>query len=44
LKVAKSCTWQAYVIGGHGQRGVGGTVSIGENERISKLYLFYPAQ
>lgn len=34
-------SWQAYVIGALavGQRG---TIYIGENERISKLYLFYP--
>ncbi|MHB1935800.1 MAG: NHL repeat-containing protein [Acidobacteriaceae bacterium] len=36
-------TWQAYEIGAMaiGDRG---TVYIGENERISKLYLFYPWQ
>ncbi|MGB8479676.1 MAG: hypothetical protein WCE63_12690 [Acidobacteriaceae bacterium] len=36
-------TWQAYEVGAMaiGRRG---TVYIGENERISKLYLFYPWQ
>lgn len=34
-------SWQAYVIGGLAC-GSDGTVYIGENERISKLYLFYP--
>lgn len=34
-------TWQAYVIGALAC-GSDGTVYIGENERISKLYLFYP--
>lgn len=34
-------TWQAYVIGAL-VSGPDGTVYIGENERISKLYLFYP--
>jgi hypothetical protein len=34
-------TWQAYVIGAMASDGYG-TVYIGENERISKLYLFYP--
>lgn len=33
--------WQAYVIGAMACDG-DGTVYIGENERISKLYLFYP--
>ncbi len=34
-------TWQAYVVGAivSDKRG---TIYIGENERISKLYLFYP--
>jgi len=36
-------TWQAYVIGALAC-GSDGTVYIGENERISKLYLFYPGQ
>jgi outer membrane protein assembly factor BamB len=36
-------TWQAYVIGAMAC-GRDGTVYIGENERISKLYLFYPPQ
>jgi outer membrane protein assembly factor BamB len=36
-------TWQAYVIGAMAADG-DGTVFIGENERISKLYLFYPVQ
>lgn len=36
-------TWQAYVIGAMAC-GRDGTVYIGENERISKLYLFYPLQ
>jgi hypothetical protein len=36
-------TWQAYVIGAMAC-GHDGTVYIGENERISKLYLFYPPQ
>ncbi len=35
--------WQAYVIGAMAI-GSRGTVYIGENERISKLYLFYPGQ
>ena len=34
-------TWQAYVIGALAS-GLDGTVYIGENERVSKLYLFYP--
>jgi streptogramin lyase len=34
-------TWQAYVIGAMASDG-SGTVYIGENERVSKLYLFYP--
>ena len=34
-------TWQAYVIGALAC-GSDGTVYIGEDERISKLYLFYP--
>jgi hypothetical protein len=34
-------TWQAYVIGAVAV-GHRGTIYIGENERISKLYLFYP--
>jgi streptogramin lyase len=34
-------TWQAYVIGALAC-GIDGTVYIGEDERISKLYLFYP--
>jgi streptogramin lyase len=34
-------SWQAYVIGALAC-GSDGTVFIGENERISKLYLFYP--
>ncbi len=34
-------TWQAYVIGAMAADS-DGTVYIGENERISKLYLFYP--
>lgn len=34
-------TWQAYVIGSMASDD-NGTVYIGENERISKLYLFYP--
>ena len=34
-------TWQAYVIGALAV-GQHGTIYIGENERISKLYLFYP--
>jgi hypothetical protein len=34
-------TWQAYVIGAMASDAYG-TVYIGENERISKLYLFYP--
>jgi hypothetical protein len=33
--------WQAYAIGAL-VCGSDGTVYIGENERISKLYLFYP--
>jgi outer membrane protein assembly factor BamB len=36
-------TWQAYVVGALAC-GSDGTVYIGENERISKLYLFYPGQ
>lgn len=36
-------TWQAYVIGALAC-GLDGTVYIGEDERISKLYLFYPGQ
>lgn len=36
-------TWQAYVIGAMASD-PDGTVYIGENERISKLYLFYPWQ
>jgi streptogramin lyase len=36
-------TWQAYVIGAMAS-GDDGTVYIGEEERISKLYLFYPPQ
>ena len=36
-------TWQAYMIGAMAI-GRHGTVYIGENERISKLYLFYPWQ
>ena len=36
-------TWQAYVIGALAC-GPDGTVYLGENERISKLYLFYPGQ
>lgn len=34
-------TWQAYVIGALAC-GADGTIYIGENERVSKLYLFYP--
>ena len=34
-------TWQAYVIGAMVSDSYG-TVYIGENERVSKLYLFYP--
>jgi len=34
-------TWQAYVIGALAC-GADGTIYIGEDERISKLYLFYP--
>jgi len=34
-------TWQAYVIGAMAT-GLDGTIYIGESERISKLYLFYP--
>jgi hypothetical protein len=34
-------TWQAYVVGAVAC-GSDGTIYIGENERISKLYLFYP--
>jgi streptogramin lyase len=34
-------TWQAYAIGAMASDGYG-TVYIGEDERISKLYLFYP--
>jgi outer membrane protein assembly factor BamB len=33
--------WQAYVIGALAS-GLDGTIYIGENERVSKLYLFYP--
>ena len=36
-------TWQAYAVGALACD-LGGTVYIGENERISKLYLFYPEQ
>jgi hypothetical protein len=36
-------TWQAYVIGAVAS-GSDGTIYIGEDERISKLYLFYPWQ
>jgi outer membrane protein assembly factor BamB len=36
-------TWQAYVIGALAS-GSDGTVYIGEDERVSKLYLFYPGQ
>jgi hypothetical protein len=36
-------TWQAYVVGAMAI-GHEGTVYIGEDERISKLYLFYPPQ
>jgi outer membrane protein assembly factor BamB len=36
-------TWQAYVIGAMAS-GSDGTIYIGEDERISKLYLFYPWQ
>lgn len=36
-------TWQAYEIGAMAT-GENGTIYIGENERISKLYLFYPWQ
>ncbi|HEY2467532.1 MAG TPA: hypothetical protein VGI45_06795 [Terracidiphilus sp.] len=36
-------TWQAYVIGAMASD-PDGTIYIGENERISKLYLFYPAE
>jgi hypothetical protein len=36
-------TWQAYVIGAMA-RGNDGTVYVGEDEHISKLYLFYPQQ
>jgi hypothetical protein len=36
-------TWQAYVIGAMAAD-ADGTIFIGENERISKLYLFYPVQ
>ncbi|MGC2160310.1 MAG: hypothetical protein WA634_00245 [Silvibacterium sp.] len=36
-------TWQAYVIGAMASDR-DGTIYIGEDERISKLYLFYPAQ
>ena len=34
-------TWQAYVVGALAS-GSHGTIYIGENERVSKLYLFYP--
>jgi len=34
-------TWQAYVIGAMAT-GLDGTIYVGSNERISKLYLFYP--
>ena len=34
-------TWQAYVIGAM-VAGLDGTIYLGESERISKLYLFYP--
>lgn len=34
-------TWQAYVIGSMAC-GLDGTIYIGENERIPKLYLFCP--
>jgi hypothetical protein len=33
--------WQAYVVGAMAC-GLDGTIYLGENERISKLYLFYP--
>jgi hypothetical protein len=36
-------SWQAYVIGAMASD-CRGTVYLGENERISKLYLFYPWQ
>lgn len=36
-------TWQAYVIDAMAS-GSDGTIYIGEDERISKLYLFYPWQ
>lgn len=36
-------TWQAYVVGALAC-GIDGTVYIGEDERISKLYLFFPYQ
>jgi hypothetical protein len=36
-------TWQAYVVGAMAAD-ADGTVYIGENERVSKLYLFYPPQ
>ena len=36
-------TWHAYVIGALASDGYG-TVYIGENERISKLFLFCPWQ
>ena len=34
-------TWQAYTVGAMAADGYG-TVYLGEDERISKLYLFYP--
>lgn len=36
-------TWQAYVVDAMAS-GSDGTIYIGENERTSKLYLFYPWQ
>jgi hypothetical protein len=36
-------TWQAYVVGALAC-GLDGTVYIGEDERISKLFLFFPFQ
>lgn len=36
-------TWQAYVVGAM-VCGLDGTVYVGENERISKLFLFFPYQ
>jgi len=36
-------TWQAYVVGAMAAD-ADGTIYIGENERVSKLYLFYPPQ